>query len=338
MNIHRKTTIYDISAKAGVSASTVASVMNGSWKRRRITEVTADRIRVIAEELGYTINLQARGLRISNSGLVGMILPMLDNRYFSSLAASFETIARARNLVPVVVSTLRAPEEERNTVEALIAHNVDALFIAGATDPDSVAKLCETAHLKHINVDLPGKYGISVISDNYQGARAMTHDILARRRRQNGSSFYFIGGVQTDHNTMARIRGFSEELEASGFNIQPDTILPNGYDPSVAEATLRAIYKKHGGLPDILFVNSTAVFEGIIRFLKTLPVEEIRQCSIGCFDWDPFIELLHFPVVMVRQNVQAMMERCYELLDEPIGTENRIELIPTELVLPGTNS
>ncbi len=85
-----------------------------------------------------------------------MILPMLDNRYFSSMAASFETVARSRNLIPVVASTLRDPQQERSTVETLIAHNVDALLIAGATDPDSVAELCEKAHLKHINVDLPG--------------------------------------------------------------------------------------------------------------------------------------------------------------------------------------
>ncbi|MBV2143601.1 LacI family DNA-binding transcriptional regulator [Falsochrobactrum sp. TDYN1] len=337
MKTPRKKTIYDISALAGVSASTVASVLNGSWKRRRITEKTAEKVRKLADELGYTTNLQARGLRISSSGLVGMILPMLDNRYFSSLAASFETIARSRNLVPAVVSTLREPEEERNTVEALIAHNVDALFIAGATDPDSVAKLCEAAQLKYINVDLPGKHGISVISDSYEGARGMTAEIIHRSHTQN-RGYYFIGGVETDYNTSARIAGFVEALASAGIAIQPDTIQANGYDPAIAEATIRSIYKKGNGLPDVLFVNSTIVFEGIVRFLKTLPVEEVRKCSIGCYDWDPFIELLHFPVVMVRQNVQAMMERAYALLDEPETAKSPIERIPTELIMPLTAS
>ncbi len=50
--------------------------------------------------------------------------------------------------VTVVASTLRDPRQERSTVETLIAHNIDALLIAGATDPDSVAELCEKAHLK----------------------------------------------------------------------------------------------------------------------------------------------------------------------------------------------
>ncbi len=308
--------------------------MNGSWKARRITEATANRVRKIADELGYTINLQARGLRISNSGMVGMILPMLDNRYFSSLAAAFETIARARNLVPAVVSTYRDPKEERNTVEALIAHNVDALFIAGATDPDSVARLCDAAKLKHINLDLPGHQGVSVISDNYRGARALTREILARRTKASQNSFHFIGGIATDYNTMERIRGFSTELTQAGIQIKPDTISAEGYDARVAEDTIRSVYNRLGSLPEILFVNSSIAFEGIVRFLKNLPIEEIHQCSIGCFDYDPFIELLHFPVVMVRQNVQAMVERCYKLLDQDDFNGNRLELIPTELVLP----
>lgn len=289
---------------------------------------------MIAAELGYTINMQARGLRISNSGMVGMILPMLDNRYFSSLAASFETIARSRNLVPAVVSTYRDPKEERHTVEALIAHNVDALFIAGATDPDSVARLCDAARLKHINVDLPGHQGVSVISDNYQGARALTREIIERRTRTTRNNFYFIGGVATDYNTMERMRGFSIELASIGVTVQSGTILAEGYDAGVAEATIRSIYEKLGGLPEALFVNSTIAFEGVVRFLKTLPFEEINKCSIGCFDYDPFIELLHFPVVMVRQDVQRMVERSYELLDKGDFKGNRLELIATQLVLP----
>ncbi|GAA5662120.1 transcriptional regulator [Brucella intermedia] len=334
MSISRKVTIYDISERAGVSASTVASVMNGSWENRRITKATADRIRVIASELGYTTNLQARGLRISNSGMIGMILPMLDNRYFSSMAASFETVARSRNLIPVVASTLRDPQQERSTVETLIAHNVDALLIAGATDPDSVAELCEKAHLKHINVDLPGKHGASVISDNYNGARVLTHQIASRRSHRTENSFYFIGGVDSDHNTRARVRGYKDELAALNFPVHSDAIITNGYGPDAAARTIRDIYKKLNGLPEALFVNSTSPFEGVVSFLKTLPVDEVRECSIGCFDWDPFIEVLHFPVVMVRQNVQAMIERAFELLDESVQTNNPPEMIPTELIIP----
>lgn len=338
MSILKKTTIYDIAMVAGVSASTVAAVMNGSWKKRRITIATANRVRAIALEHGYSTNLQARGLRTSNSGLVGMIVPMLDNRYFGSLASAFEMIARSRDLVPAVVSTLRDPIEERNTVKALIAHNVDALFIAGATDPDGVAALCEAAKIRYINVDLPGKHGVSVISDNLQGGKDLTHEIVARKHaHRHNDEFFFIGGVATDHSTRCRVDGFVEELTASKMNITPENIHTCGYGPDIAEMTMRNMFNQLKGLPAGLFVNSTIVFEGVVRFLKTLPVEDIRKCSIGCYDWDPYIELLHFPVVMVRQDVQSMMEKAYDFLDETLTAKQQIIMIPTQLVLPANN-
>ncbi len=130
------------------------------------------------------------------------------------------------------------------------------------------------------------------------------------------------------------MRGYKDELAALHFPVHSDAIITNGYGPDDAARTIRDIYNKLNGLPEALFVNSTSPFEGVVSFLKTLPVDEVRECSIGCFDWDPFIEVLHFPVVMVRQNVQAMIERAFELLDEPVQTINLPEMIPTELIIP----
>ena len=129
----KKATIYDLSLLSGASASTVSAVLNGSWRKRRISEETANKILSLAKTHRYTANLQARGLRSSKSGLIGLLVPIYDNRFFSSMAQTFEGQARKRGLSPMDVSGRRDPEEERLTVETLIAYSIDALFIAGAT-------------------------------------------------------------------------------------------------------------------------------------------------------------------------------------------------------------
>ena len=68
----KKTTIYDIAAAVDASVSTVSLVLNGDWSRYRIKEETSERILKTARELGYEVNLRARGLRLSKSGLAGM--------------------------------------------------------------------------------------------------------------------------------------------------------------------------------------------------------------------------------------------------------------------------
>ncbi|TIU08197.1 MAG: LacI family transcriptional regulator, partial [Mesorhizobium sp.] len=88
--VKKKATIYDLSVLSGSSPSTVSAVLNGTWRKRRIKESTAQTILGLAELHQYTTNLQARGLRRSRSGLVGLMLPVHDNRYFSSMAQTFE--------------------------------------------------------------------------------------------------------------------------------------------------------------------------------------------------------------------------------------------------------
>ncbi len=138
----RKATIHDIARLSGASPSTVSAALSDNWKSRRISETRVEEIRRIAAQQGYSTNMQARGLRQARSGLVGMIIPVHDNRFFSSMSQSFEEFARARGLVPVIASSLRDPAEEARIVRTLISYAVDYLFIAGATDPAAITALC----------------------------------------------------------------------------------------------------------------------------------------------------------------------------------------------------
>ena len=112
----QKQTIYDIAKRIGTSSSTVSASLNGTWKARRIKESTAERMIALAREMGYSVNLQARGLRTARSGLVGLLLPEHNNRFFSDLSQSFTLEARQRGQCPIIIATQRDPDAEVETV------------------------------------------------------------------------------------------------------------------------------------------------------------------------------------------------------------------------------
>src|SRR3978361_2185388 len=155
-NTGRKSTIYDIAKATGSSTATVSMVLNGSWMRYRIKEETANRILESAQQLGYNVNMRARGLRLSRSGLAGMLLPHYRNRFFAGLAETFEEQARSRGLCPIVVSTQRDPAVETSVTETLLSQRVEVLFIAGVRNPTPLNALCAAAGVTCINVDFPG--------------------------------------------------------------------------------------------------------------------------------------------------------------------------------------
>jgi LacI family transcriptional regulator, fructose operon transcriptional repressor len=333
----KKKTIYDVADSSGTSPSTVAAVLNGTWAKRRISSDTADRVRLVARQLKYRANRQASGLRTARSGLIGMVLPLHDNRYFSSLSQHFELEARRRGMCPVVVSALRDPEEEKRTVATLISHNVDQMFIAGATDPDALSLMCAEADIPHINVDLPGRLAPSVISDNYWGAAQLTRQLLDQQQASGTDApgeIYFLGGIGADHNTAERIRAFRDEVTARQGPPRPGQVIACGYDPLNSLTAMRSLFETLGRLPTALLVNSTIAFEGVFEFLRTLPASAFEDFVVGCYDWDPYLSYLHFPVTMVRQDARQIIERAFGFLDskEPVTPE--ITLIRPQLVFP----
>jgi len=168
-----KATIYDIAVATNTSPSAVSMVLNGKWRRHRIREETAQRILDMANELGYAVNMKARALRLSRSGLAGMIIPHYRNRFFASLSETFETETRRRGFCPIVVSTRREATNERQVVETLLSQQVEYLFITGVADPEPLNAMCRNAGVPCVNIDLPGAGAPSVVTDNREGTRLL---------------------------------------------------------------------------------------------------------------------------------------------------------------------
>ena len=312
----RRPTIYDLAQLAGTSASAVSPILNGSWKKRRISQSLAERVTRIAEEQGYSVNIQASVLRRVRSNIVGMIMPKYDNRYFGAIAEQFEALARDRGMFPVITCTQRDPALEVEAAKELLSYQVDCLISTGATDPDRISALCAAAGVRTINLDLPGRAAPSVISDNYGGARLLAAHILEACARDLGDTgpLVFVGGRASDHNTAARIQGFLDAHADRGIPVPAEYVLACGYAAAKAEKALAGF-----GAPPRpgFFVNSTITLEGVVRWMDGLAPETRRRMRYGCFDWDPFAALLPRNVGMIRQDVAGMLDVLFRMIDTP---------------------
>ncbi len=317
MSRRRKSTIYDIAVAADSSPTTVSLVLNNSWQRYRIKPETAARILNCAENLGYAVNLKARGLRLSQSGLAGMILPHYRNRFFAGLAEAFEANARSRGLCPIVVSTHRNPENELSVTGTLLAQQVEFLFFSGVFNPDPLNDMCRAAGVRCVNIDLPGSRAPSVVSDNRGGARDLTRVVIDKllARGADISDIFFFGGTAKDDATHSRLLGFKDAVTEHGIKLGGQAIDCCGYPPSNAALSLANRHAQLGRLPSGLFVNGVTALEGALRFTSTLPASELQSVVVGTFDWDPFGAHLPFDVTMVRQDVEEMMSEGFALLD-----------------------
>ena len=332
-----RSTIQDLSSTSGLSASTISAVLNDTWKKRRIRPETAELVRVLAQEQNYMPNrqaqAQAQALRTARSSLVGLIIPSHGSRYFASIAQAFETQVRQRGQCPVVVSAGRDPRKERETAQILMSYAIDSLFICGAADPDGVHGICHAAGLRHVNIDLPGRLAPSVISDNRVGGFLLTQSILGLP--ENGAwptdGVHFFGG-HDDVATRERIEGCRDAIASLGGKLLSRHIHLVGYDTRSAALAFDRFHKRHGTLPSTIFINSSGSLEGLLHFLNGNPSVSSAELRVGCYDYDPFAASLPFMTGMIKQNVTAMIQAAFALLDEPAPKLIAYHVLPELIV------
>ena len=161
-------TIYEVAAKAGVSPATVSRVFNGV----NVSAEKAELVRVAAAELRFTPNRTARTLRRKNSEVIALVIPDIENPYFTSLARGVEDVAQAAGYSVVLCNTDEDPAKEAKYLDIAVSENMAGVILAEA---DGRADLSDLLGRKRpiVAVDRSTGFDIdSVMMDNRAGGLA----------------------------------------------------------------------------------------------------------------------------------------------------------------------
>ncbi|KQR89410.1 LacI family DNA-binding transcriptional regulator [Microbacterium sp. Leaf179] len=99
---NRPVTMADVGAAAGVTARTVSNVLSGN---ANVRPETRDSVMRAVHELGYQLNVSARGLRTGQTGLITLAIPDLGIEYFGELATSIMNEADRHGWTVIIQQT-----------------------------------------------------------------------------------------------------------------------------------------------------------------------------------------------------------------------------------------
>jgi len=221
-------TIKDIAAKAGVSIATVSYVFNG---RRKVSSATEQRVRAVAQKLGYTPNIAARSLALRQNQIVGLVVPDIRNPFFPEVTAAFQEAAHMSNMDAIVLNSPFDPERIRSTFSRLLALQVPgAALLSSAVGHALKAELAgKDVCAVYLDHGEPGR-NISSIAINY---RQGIFEAVEHLRRLGHRRIGFIGGpreldsAQRRHDAFLEAAGQCRELETSTIN--SDFSVQGGY-------------------------------------------------------------------------------------------------------------
>ncbi len=123
-------TLRMIADKAGVSVSTVSRVLSaeGTDAHRWAAAGTVELIRELARKRDYRRNPQAVGLRTNRSGLVGVLVPRLQDFVLATIYEGIEEAATENGLSTFVTNSLDVPANQIARTEMMLQRRVDGMI------------------------------------------------------------------------------------------------------------------------------------------------------------------------------------------------------------------
>jgi len=125
-------TLKQIAAMAGVSTTAVSKVLN--QKPIRISDDKRQNILRLAESLDYTPNLVARSLVLRQSGILGLIVPDIENPFFSRLAKQLEQLCRRSQYSLMIMNSDDIASADRELLDILVSRQVEGVFLVPSNE------------------------------------------------------------------------------------------------------------------------------------------------------------------------------------------------------------
>ncbi len=133
----------------GVSQGTVDRALNN---RKGINEETKKRILQVAEENGYRPNIHARAMKGGSSTLIGIVVPDLDDQYFSRLITEIEKNASEKGYSVAVAFSDGKEKRERESLEKLLQISVDGIVICPMDKSEELEKYLLSLNIPVVTV------------------------------------------------------------------------------------------------------------------------------------------------------------------------------------------
>ncbi|MFC7221138.1 LacI family DNA-binding transcriptional regulator [Streptomyces polyrhachis] len=310
---HPPARLADIAAQAGVSEATVSRVLNG---RPGVATPTRESVLAALDVLGYERPLR---LRQRSAGLIGLIIPELDNPIFPAFAQVIGQALTRQGFTPVLATQSPGGSTEDELTEMLVGRGVDGIVFVSGLHADTSADTGRYERLRAQGVPFVLINGFSarirapfVSPDEHDAMRQAVRHLTSLGHRRIGLALgppRFVPvqrKVEGFHAALAQHPGAQGRIQHSLYTLEGGqaaaaALLDQGCTALVCASDMMAL--------------------GAIRAARQRGLSVPRQVSVIGYDDSPLIAFTDPPLTTIRQPVTAMGQAAVRaLLEEVAGT------------------
>jgi LacI family transcriptional regulator len=322
MMAHRRVTIGDVAARAGVSVATVSKVING---RYGVAAATLARVQAVIDELGYESSIVAQSLRSHRTNVIGILVADIEPFSAELLKGAAQAIRRTGYELVVYSGGWRGGEQtgwERRYLSRVSGTLTDGTILVTPSVVDVEQSTPVVAVDPHTGPSsLP-----TVASDNLKGAVIATEYLIGLGHRRIG----FLAGRPDLESARLREQGYRQALAAAGIALDPDLVRVGGYQLETAEEPARQLLQLDRP-PTAIFAANDLTAIRTMEVAGSLGLSVPGDLSVIGFDNVPESALTEPGLTTIEQPIQRMGFEAVRML---VGLIDQTWSGPMQLTLP----
>lgn len=321
-----KIRLGDVAKVAGVSPTTVSRVINN---RGYISEETRKKVDKAMKDLNYYPNEIARSLYTNRTYFIGLILPAINNPFFSELALHIENTLTELGYKVILCNSYGKIEKEKSYVVMLMRHQVDGMIVVSynrGIEEYKNPKLPVVAIDHYLSPTIP-----VVGSDNYAGGQMAVQHLLDRGCQ---SIIHINGPNELETPTQLRRKAYEDLVD------NPITYeLKEQFDELETIETIRKIFKEHPET-DAIFASDDMIAAFCLKTARELNLRVPEDLKIVGYDGTEVAMSLLPQLTTIQQPIEGIaresVSELIELIDNPDKEIAKETVLPVKLLINQT--
>ncbi len=309
----KNVTMKDIADRLSISTVTVSKALSD---KDGVSSELRDRIKNVAEEMGYRYNTLAKGMKEGRSYNIGVLIA---DRFIRDDGDAFylkmyQSVVKALSRVNYygILEIVSSDSERKLVTPNIVSDNkVDGIIILGQMSIEYV-NLIKCTDMPLILLDFYDELldVDSIISDSFYGSYKVTNYLLSQGHKNIG----FVGNVFSTSSILDRYLGYYKALISNGLEVREDWIIEDrGEDGEYIDFNLPK------QLPTAFVCNNDGVAYLFINKLKKLGYKVPKEISVVGFDNDIFANISVPKLTTVEVDIISMSETAVDAMIRKIS-------------------
>ncbi|MBS4219276.1 substrate-binding domain-containing protein [Bacillus sp. FJAT-49711] len=309
-------TMRDIAEKIGVSSVTVSKALND---KEGVSDELKEKIKQLAEKMGYRFNTAARSMKDGLSFNIGVIIPErftgLNQSFYLNFYQSISKVLEEQGYYGILHILRTEDENELELPRIYLEQKVDGFIILGQIKKPYIKKLQTVEHPTVFMDFYEDETDIdAVITDNFYGAYDITNYLI----RNGHKKIAYVGNIYSTSSIQDRFLGYYKSLLEHQIQLNDDYILSDRNE----HGTYIDI-ELPDDLPTAFVCNCDQVAHNLIAKLKDLGYQVPNDFSVVGFDNDIYATITEPSLTTVEVNIEEMSRTAVGFIHEKIRDKDK---------------